>query len=129
MYTNILHRGRQKGVTLWTLVFGGLLLLFLVILVAKLFPSVREYWSLTTVLNTIAKEAAQNSKSDAEILDSFDRHARIEDFESVGRRDLKIARSREGVVTISFAYEKRIPLVGSVSLLIDYSGSGKGDSK
>jgi hypothetical protein len=122
MNTNIAHRGRQKGLTLWTLVFGGLLLLFLLILTVKVFPSVREYWALSKVLNVISQDAAQNSLSDVEILAAFERHAQIEDIDSIDRRDLKITRGRD-LVTLSVAYEKRIHLVSRLSLLIDYSKS------
>ena len=55
---------------------------------------------------------------------SFDRQADAGYIESIAGKDLEIAKTAEGF-EVGFAYERKIPLFGPASLLIDYvAGSG-----
>jgi hypothetical protein len=58
----------------------------------------------------------------AEMRQTFDKFAEINNVEAVRGRDLVI--SRDGAnPEISFAYEKRIPLTAKATLVIDYDGT------
>ena len=53
---------------------------------------------------------------------AFDRNTSINDVEAIRGADLVFTRD-DGDLEISFAYEKRLPLAGNVSILIDFSGT------
>ena len=59
------------------------------------------------------------------IQNAFDKQAIIDDITSISGKDLEITKENERIV-ISFAYDKQIVLLKSVSLLIHYSGATKG---
>ena len=60
--------------------------------------------------------------SQGDIRKAFANYDTINDFPSVDAKDLEITKS-SGELVVSFSYEKRIPLVANVSLVIDFSGS------
>ncbi|MGH6623297.1 MAG: DUF4845 domain-containing protein, partial [Burkholderiaceae bacterium] len=53
---------------------------------------------------------------------AFDRHATIDDITSIRSTDLDITKEGDQVV-ISYAYQKKIPVVDNVSLVIDFAGT------
>jgi hypothetical protein len=115
-------KNSQAGVSLFgaIIVLGFLAVCFLI--AAKTIPSIVE-WRATVKL--IQKVAAEAHSVDA-ARDGFDRQAYVSDISTISGKDLDITRDGDGVV-IDFAYEKKIPLAGPVSLAIDYAGhSNKG---
>jgi hypothetical protein len=84
----------------------------------KVVPTVTEYMAIKKAIVT-AKAAGTTP---AEVRSSFDKQAEVGYIDSIGSKDLEII-PQNGVMEVSFAYEKRIPLVGPASLLIDYHGS------
>jgi hypothetical protein len=81
-------------------------------------PSVIEYWA---VKKAIAAAAAVSNTPD-ELRKTFDKLAAAGFIDAVGGKDLEVSgRGRD--MQVSFAYEKRIPLIGPTSLLIEYKGS------
>lgn len=116
------RRSRQGGLTLLGLltlaIVGGLGAL----LVMKVVPSAVEFMAIKK-----AVVRAANSSSDgnpAEIRAAFERSAAVEDFSSISGKDL-IVTKQNGRAVVTFAYEKRIPLVGPASLVIDYRGDSQ----
>jgi hypothetical protein len=53
---------------------------------------------------------------------AFNRQADVGYIDAIAGKDLTIVKNGDDT-DISFAYQKTIPLVGPVSLLIDYAGS------
>jgi hypothetical protein len=53
---------------------------------------------------------------------SFDKSADINSISAINARDLVITRDN-GEPQISFAYEKRLPLVANASLVLEYAGT------
>lgn len=81
-------------------------------------PSVIEYWAVKKAM-TAAKAVASNPD---ELRATFDKLAAAGFIDSLEGKDLQISgRGRE--MQASFAYQKRIPLIGPASLLIDYRGT------
>ena len=115
-----ISRKQQRGITFLGLLFVGTLVAMLMITAAKVVPSVVEYQSITK-----AVERAKDLQTVAEIQNAFDKQAIIDDITSISGKDLEITKENERIV-ISFAYDKQIVLLKSVSLLIQYSGATKG---
>ena len=111
-------RNRQRGLSLIGLLFLGVVLVFGAMLVMKVFPTATEF---IAIKRAVVK--ARNEGSDPSgIRTAFERSSAIDDITSITAKDLQIVRRPNGEYAVSFAYEKRIPLVGPASLVLDYRG-------
>ena len=109
---------RQGGVSLTGLILVLMVLGLFAVLGIKIVPSWLEFRS---VQDGIVRAKATGG-SPAEMQQAFDKFADINNIDAVRGRDLVI--SRDGASPeISFAYEKRIPLTGRATLVIDYDGT------
>ncbi len=111
--------GRQRGLSLFGLLFFGVIALVLVVIVMRVLPSSLEYFAAKRALDKIA---SMRETSPLEIQKAFDRISAIEDIASITGKDLKVVKNGNAV-TISFAYEKKVPLVANASLLLEYEAS------
>lgn len=109
---------REAGVSLTGLIFVLAVLGVAVVFAFKLIPAYMEYNAVKDAV-VRAKEAGGTPR---EMQVAFDKSAGINDVSAIRGRDLVITRDG-GEPQISFAYEKRVPLMGNVSLVIDYAGS------
>ncbi len=111
-------RFRQRGMSLISLILLGVVLVFGALLVMKVVPTVTEF---VAIKRAVVK--ARNEGTDPpSIRAAFERASAIDDFSSVTGKDLQIVRRTSGEYAVSFAYEKRIPLVGPAYLVLDYRG-------
>lgn len=102
------------------LIFVGLIVVALLALGFKLVPAVVEYIAIERAVQKIRNEGS----TVRDIQAAFDRHATIDDITSISSRDLDITKEGERIV-ISYAYQKKIPILDNVSLVIDFSGTTK----
>jgi uncharacterized protein DUF4845 len=109
---------RQRGLSLVSLVFIGLIAVMLLTIGFKLVPSLIEYLAIDRAVQRIKNEGS----TVREIRGAFDKYATIDDIKSITGKDLDITKDADGVV-ISFAYSYSVPIVENVRLVIDYSGS------
>jgi type II secretory pathway pseudopilin PulG len=108
----------QSGMSLVSLIFVLAILGMLGVVALRVLPTVTEYM---TVKKSIVSAKAAGS-SIPEIRSSFDKQADIGYVDSISSKDLDIVKTATGF-EVSFAYEKKIPLMGPVSLVIDYEGT------
>ena len=109
---------RQQGISLTGLIVVLMVLGLFALLAIKIVPSYLEFRAVRDGMMR-AKAAGGGV---VEIQRTFDKFAEINNIDAIHGRDLVI--SREGdTAEISFAYEKRIPLTGRATLVIDYDGS------
>jgi len=111
-------RNRQQGISLVGLIFVLAVLGMVGVLGMKVVPTFVEY---RAILNGI-KLAKLNATTPREIQAAFDTNASVTYITTLTGKDLIIG-AENGQLEVSFAYEKRIPLVGIASLLLEYSGS------
>ena len=108
----------ESGVSLSGLI-AVLVVLGAVALVAiKVVPAFLEY---RAVKNAIVKAKAEGG-SVREIQQAFDKNAGVNDVSAINGRDLVITRDGSEF-QVGFAYEKKVPLAGNVSLLFDFAGT------
>jgi hypothetical protein len=88
------------------------------VLVAKVTPTTIEYFSIKKAIAS-ARTAGTTVQ---EIQNAFNKQAEVGYIDAISGKDLEITKNGDDI-QISFAYQKKIPLVGPVSLLIDYAGS------
>jgi len=116
---------RQKGMSLVGLIVVLALLGAVLVLALKIVPTYTEYRAIQNAIVT----AKATGGSVVEIQKSFDASAVTGYVSSISGRDLIIEKVN-GETEISFAYEKKIPLVGPASLLLEYEGTtAKGGAK
>ena len=108
----------QSGISLTGLILVLAVLGVVAVFALKLLPTYFEYGAVKDAI-VRAKEAGGTPR---EIQVAFDKNADMNNVTAISGRDLTITRE-EGGVEVSFAYEKRVPLVGNVSLVIDYAGT------
>jgi hypothetical protein len=112
--------GAESGVSLSGLIVVLVVLGALALVAIKVTPAFLEY---RAVKNAIVKAKADaGSGSVREIQQAFDRNAGVNDVSSISGRDLVITRDG-GSTEISFAYEKKVPLTGSISLTFNFDGT------
>ncbi|MBC7499323.1 MAG: DUF4845 domain-containing protein [Herminiimonas sp.] len=109
---------RQTGVTLTGLIFVLMIVALIAIFGMKIVPSAIEYNSIRKGIVS-AKAAGTTPK---EIRVAFDRQAEVGYIESVKGKDLDIVKNGEDL-DVSFAYQKKIPIFGPASLLLEYEGT------
>ncbi|RVU44224.1 DUF4845 domain-containing protein [Rubrivivax rivuli] len=115
-------RTRQRGLTLFGLLFWALAIGFGAYLVIRVFPTVNEY---LTIKSTVEKIAAQQPPTVAEVRAAFDRQKEVEySITSISGKDLEVTKENDRVV-VGFAYDKLIPIYGSVYILVKYEGRSK----
>lgn len=108
---------KERGISLIGTILMLIILAMIGVIALKVVPTVTEYMTIKKAI-----VVAKTSGSVAEIRRSFDKQADVGYVDSITSKDLDIEKTGDGF-EVSFAYEKKIPLVGPVSLAIDYEGS------
>jgi hypothetical protein len=113
---------RQRGVTLFGLMFWAVLIGFVALVTMRVLPTINEYYTIQRAVEKIAREGGTTVP---EIRNAFEKQKQIEySISSIDGKDLKITKENEKVV-VSFAYDKEIELMAPVYLLIKYEGHSK----
>ena len=102
-------------------------IVILAILGMKLVPAYLEYFNIKKAVTAITSSGELRNATVADVRKAFELRQAIDDFTSVGPKDIEITKDGNEVV-VSFAYERRIPLFSNVSVVIDFAGSSKPSS-
>ncbi len=122
MTANFASSRRQRGITLFGLMFWAIVIGVTALVVMRVLPTVNEYYTIQRAVEKIAREGGTTVP---EIRASFDKQKQIEySITSIDGKDLQITKENDQVV-VSFAYDKEIELVAPVYLLIKYEGRSK----
>jgi type II secretory pathway pseudopilin PulG len=114
-----MQKQRQRGISLVGLIVLIAILGCIGLLGMQIFPTYMEYRAIQGAIERAKREAGGSVK---DIQDSFNKSAEVGYITALSGRDLLIER-QGGELEISFAYEKKIPLVGPASLLMEYEGT------
>jgi hypothetical protein len=127
--SSLRHLGRrassrrgQRGLTLIGLLLSGIIIALIALVVMRVVPTVIEYFNIKKAV--VRATSASPSGLPSEIRTAFDRAQAIDDFSAVAAKDLVITKVNDQTI-VSFAYEKRVPLFGPASLLIEYKGDSR----
>jgi len=108
----------QSGVSLTGLIVILAMLGMVAVLGMKVFPAVTEYLAVKKAI--VSAKAAGSTP--AEVRTSFDKYAETGYIDSISGKELEVTQIN-GTIEVSFAYQKKIPLVGPASLVLDFEGS------
>ncbi|NEX62768.1 DUF4845 domain-containing protein [Noviherbaspirillum galbum] len=112
-------QGRQRGLSLVGFLFVMAIVAVLAVIGLKVVPTVTEFMAVKKAIN----QAAATGNTAAEIQTSFDRQRETTYIDSVTGKDLDIKKNADGKYDVSVAYQKKIPLFGPASLVLDYEAS------
>ena len=110
---------RERGISLVGLIIILAILGAVGLLAAQVLPTYIEYRAIVNAIERAKKDGGDSPKA---VQESFNRSAEVGYISSITGRDLQLERVG-GEFEISFAYEKKIPLVGPASLLLEYEGT------
>ncbi len=114
--------GRQRGITLFGLVFWAIVISFLGYVLIRTLPTINEYLTIQRSINKIASESPETVP---DVRRAFDRQKEVEySISAISGKDLTVTKENDKLV-IAFAYDKEIPLYGPVYLVIKYEGRSK----
>ena len=118
---NIKTRKTQRGISFLGLLILGIVIALLVIVGLRVVPTVMEYME---ILKTAKKVAADGGETPAVIRKNFvvATSAAYIDAGTLDPKDLEITKKGDKVV-ITFSYDKEVPLIDPVYLLIKYRGT------
>jgi hypothetical protein len=108
----------QRGVSLSGLIFVLAVVAVIAMFSLKVIPTFIEFRAIKSSIATA--KAAGGSVRDMQLV--FDKNADINAVSTLRGRDLIFTKNGEST-DIAFEYEKRIPLLDNVALVIDYSGT------
>ena len=110
----------QRGISLFGLLFWGVLIAFIGVLAIKVLPTLNEYF---TIVRTINKIKDSGPTTVTEVRQAFNKKKDIEySITSIGGNDLEIENVSDRM-TIRFAYDKEIVIMEPVYLLIKFRGA------
>jgi len=113
---------RQRGASLISLLFLAIIVGFLMLMAARIFPSVNEYLTIRKAVTQIMKN---NPSGAAEIRGAFEKTTEVEySIHTISSKDLDIQPIGDtGGFRTSFAYNVEIPIVEPVYILVKYAGT------
>lgn len=116
-------RRAQRGLSLGKMVMVCVVVGLVALLGMKLAPQYIEYYKILKDCKAIAGEmSAKNGATVADVKQSFQRYADIDQITGLSANDLDITKEGNDIV-IGFSYQRTVPLVANISLLIDFQGS------
>lgn len=122
----MIKRRQQQGLTLISLLFWGIIIIFLALLAMKLLPAYTEYFAVQKIIKDLGSDPALKTMSNGDIRDKFSKRAMVDNVTTVKSEDLDISREG-GTTVVSVEYPFQTKLVGNISLLVDFSASSTGD--
>lgn len=115
-----MQRRNQAGLSLAGFMFVIVIVGLVAVLAMQIVPSAMEYMAVKKAVQT----AANVGSTPQEIQSSFEKQRTTAYIESVTAKDLEIVKTETGF-NVSVAYQKKIPLVGPASLVLDYEASSR----
>lgn len=110
-------RAQERGLSLWSVMGGGIVLVLGAVLAMKILPPYLEFYNAKKLIVQIANERHNNP---IDVRKSFDLKAGINDVVSIQSKDLDISKEG-GVLVIRFEYRKEVPLFGNLGVYMDFA--------
>jgi hypothetical protein len=112
----------QRGFSLSSLMVAGLIFALAALLTMKVLPEWIEYGKAVKAVKATAADSSLGEASPAQVRAAYAKRADIDEIKSVSAEDLDVTKEA-GELIISFAYTKKIPMFGNMSLVFDFEGS------
>ncbi len=117
---------RQLGISFLGMLFVGALVALIAITAIRIVPVYTEFMTVKKVLKAM-KQDPLDTMTPKEIKVAFDKRASIDYISVVTGDDLTISRSDSGATVVGVEYQVVKPLVGNMSMLMDFTASSDGN--
>ncbi|MBC7779944.1 MAG: DUF4845 domain-containing protein [Proteobacteria bacterium] len=117
-------RNRQCGVSLMGFMLVCIALVFVLIFGFKLIPAYLEQYTINKIFNQIANNPEFSNATAADVRAAFGRQVSIDQVRAISSEDLEVTREA-GALVIRSQYQVVIPVIGNVSLLVDFKASSR----
>lgn len=114
---------KQRGLSFGGFIIWAVVLVFASIFSMKLIPVYIDNGKIQKALNVIVSDPAMQEASIREVKDSFVKRAITMDSVTAVTTDDLVITKENGKLSISASYNKTVPLVGNVSLLLEFNPS------
>jgi Domain of unknown function (DUF4845) len=114
---------RQRGMSFIGLILSATGLILVAILGMKLVPAYIHSAQVAQIFKTIASDPGMRGASIKDIKASYSKRADINYITDIKEDDLDITKEEDGRLTISASYSLKIPIVGNITLLLDFNPS------
>ncbi len=115
------RRDSQRGLSMIGFLFVAAVVVTCAMVGFRVMPAYIEYFSIKQALEQALADA-KDVNSAAEIRNTFQRRADSGYIESVKGRDIDVVKSKNEV-TASVTWTRKLPLVGNVSLWLDFEAT------
>lgn len=112
----------QSGLTLSGMLITLIILALIVVFGMRIVPDVVEYAKILSAVKAVAQDPTLKQASATEVRKAYEKRAVVDNIRSITPQEIDVNKDG-GNLVLSFAYTKRIPMAGPVSLLIDFEGS------
>lgn len=113
------NRKKQHGATFLGMLIVGAMIVFIALIVMKMAPVYTEFFSVKNVIKAMKSESL-SEMSKQEIMRSFDKRANVAYIDSVTGSDLIVEKGADGETVISVEYRIERPVMGNVSVVMDF---------
>jgi hypothetical protein len=117
--TKTMRMRQQRGMSLIGLMAWAIIIGFIGYVAVRVLPTMNEFFTIQRAVNRVA---ADSPPTVGEVRKAFDKQKDIEySITSISGKDLEVTKENDKLV-IRFAYDKEIPLLEPVYLLLKYKG-------
>jgi Tfp pilus assembly major pilin PilA len=114
------QRGSQRGLSMIGFLFVAAVLLVVAMIAFRMIPSYIEYFTIQKALEGALADS--NDLSTATIRRAMDRRLAADYADAVVGKDVEVTRDGNKI-TAAVSWEKRLPLVSNVSILLEFDAS------
>jgi hypothetical protein len=114
-------RTNQRGLSMIGFLFVAAMVVCFVMIGFRLTPAYIEYYSVQKALEQALADT-KDLNSIAEVRSAFQKRADAGYIESVSGRDIDVVKGKNEI-TASATWTRKLPLVGNVSLFVDFEAS------
>ena len=115
--TTIVKRRAQRGLSMIGFLFVAAVALVVALLAFRMIPSYIEHYTIQKALEGALADS--NDLSTASIRRAVERRLAADYADAVSARDIEVTKDGNKI-TASVGWERRLPLVSNVSILLDF---------
>ena len=113
-------RGRQRGLSLIGFLFVAAVVLIGALLAFRVIPAYIEWYTVQKALDNAMRDTTEPTL--ANIRRSMERKLNADYVDAVYAKDVEVTRNGN-TITASVSWQKKLPLVANVSLLLDFDAA------
>ncbi|NVJ61797.1 MAG: DUF4845 domain-containing protein [Gammaproteobacteria bacterium] len=109
---------KQRGASMWQWMFYAAVGFLGLYVALNLTPIYIEGMSVRQALAKLEHQGGGSSKR--EIMAKLEKQFQLDQVNSVKKEHIKFRQVRDGKLEVTIEYEKRVPLIGNLYLLVDF---------